>query len=59
MIPDNSCKIEVAVPSDAKLEQVQKAIDDALRSQWTDLTKCRETGAKAIIISSKFDKSAT
>jgi hypothetical protein len=59
MNPNDSCEIEVRVPPDASLEQVQKAIDDKLRSKWTDLARCRTTGDKVIIISSKFDKPAS
>jgi hypothetical protein len=54
MKQNDSCKIEVPVPPDANLDQIQEAVVDALRSSFTDLTHCRNTDAQAITINIKF-----
>ena len=52
MKENDSCKIRVPVPRDANLDQIQKAVADALQSSFTDLTHCRNT---KITIDVKFN----
>lgn len=52
MEQNDSCEITVPVPPDADVDQIEKAIDEKLKSRFTDLRDCKE-----ITIHIKFGKS--
>jgi len=50
------CVVEVQLSPDANVDEVERAINDALRSRWTDLSRCKKTSDEQITINVKFIK---
>jgi hypothetical protein len=40
---DDSCKIEVEVPSGASREKIEHEIREKLKTEWTELSRCKDT----------------
>jgi hypothetical protein len=40
---DDSCKIEVEVPPGASREKIEHEIREKLKTEWTELSRCKDT----------------